>query len=170
MSTNKTLISMVGLPRSGKSTFCNELGYPIVCPDAIRLALHGERFIAKSEPYVWAIADTMVNSLFLAGHDIVLLDSCSLSEKRRAPWINRDYKTLFIHLHTPVAVCKERASGDDVILSVIDRMNDSTEKISHDFVIDCHDNNNPVDMLIEKLKKQIYRRLGNAQETKKAVS
>ncbi len=45
----KTLIGMVGLPYSGKSTAARELGFPIVCPDAIRLALHGQRFILRDE-------------------------------------------------------------------------------------------------------------------------
>ena len=35
------LIVMVGLPRSGKTTWARKQGYPIVNPDSIRLAFHG---------------------------------------------------------------------------------------------------------------------------------
>lgn len=51
-----TLVLMVGLPRSGKSTIARSGRVPIVSPDAIRLALHGQPFIASAEPTVWATA------------------------------------------------------------------------------------------------------------------
>ena len=40
----KEIIVTVGLPRSGKTTWAREQGYPIVNPDSIRLSLHGKRF------------------------------------------------------------------------------------------------------------------------------
>lgn len=40
----KTLHMMVGLPRSGKSTVANGLGFPIVEPDAIRRAVRGSHW------------------------------------------------------------------------------------------------------------------------------
>ena len=75
---NKTLILTVGLPRSGKSTWAMQQGYPVVNPDSIRLALHGHRFREESEEHVWAIAKTMVNSLFIAGHDKVIVDATNI--------------------------------------------------------------------------------------------
>ena len=83
----RTLYATVGLPRSGKSTWAKQSGLPVVCPDAIRLALHGEAFIDLAEPFVWAIAKTMVRALFEAGHDAVVLDACNATAKRRADWI-----------------------------------------------------------------------------------
>ena len=82
----KTLIAMVGLPRSGKSTWAKKAGHPIVSPDAIRLALHGQRFISEAEPFVWAIAKAMVRALFLAGHSAVILDATNNTRKRRDEW------------------------------------------------------------------------------------
>src|SRR5688500_7348676 len=49
------LVVVCGLPRSGKTTYARTRNEPIVSPDAIRLALHGERFNELSEPFVWAI-------------------------------------------------------------------------------------------------------------------
>jgi len=92
----QTLILTVGLPCSGKSTWALQqtrryaspiYGSPIVCPDQIRLALHGQRFVAMAEPFVWAIARTMVISLFGAGHQKVILDACNTTRKRRDDWL-----------------------------------------------------------------------------------
>jgi len=81
-----TLILTVGLPRSGKTTWAKQMGVPIVNPDSIRLALHGQPFIGLAEPFVWAIAKTMVRALFLAGHDNVIVDATNTTRKRRDDW------------------------------------------------------------------------------------
>ena len=71
----KVLILTVGLPRSGKSTWAKKQGYPIINPDSIRLALHGEHFIEDAEPMVWTIAMYMTKALFLAGHNKIIIDA-----------------------------------------------------------------------------------------------
>lgn len=85
-SPKHTLVLTVGLPRSGKSTWARVQPCPVVSPDAIRLALHGHRFEAQAEPFVWAIARTMVTALFLTGEPLVVLDACNASAARRAEW------------------------------------------------------------------------------------
>ena len=91
-----TLILTVGLPRSGKTTWAMGQGHPVVNPDSIRLALHGQPFYGDAEPYVWAIAKTMVQSLFLAGHETVIVDATNTTRKRRDAWLSsrwcRDYQ------------------------------------------------------------------------------
>jgi predicted kinase len=77
LSKDNKLILMHGLPRSGKSTWALEQGYPVVCPDAIRYCTTGKRWWGPIEYHIWATAKTMVRSLFLAGHKIVILDSTS---------------------------------------------------------------------------------------------
>lgn len=67
------LLVTVGLPRSGKSTWAKQQGAPVVNPDAIRLALHGQAFLQEAEPLVWVMAKYMVEALFLAGHSTVIL-------------------------------------------------------------------------------------------------
>jgi predicted kinase len=130
---------MVGLPRSGKSTRARELahldGSPIVCPDAVRLALHGQRFVASAEPFVWAIARTMVEALFLAGHDSVIVDATHGTRKRRDFWKATaavPYKRAFLTIDTPRAVCLERAvkEGDTEIVPVIERMAAAWEPVA----------------------------------------
>jgi predicted kinase len=131
---HKTLICLVGLPRSGKSTWAKTTGHPIVSPDAIRLAVHGQRFIAEAEPFVWAIAKAMVRSLFLAGHHTVILDATNNTRKRRLEWISKDWETVFKVVDTPDFVCIERAraEGDEYIVDVIKRMSAEHEPLGED--------------------------------------
>lgn len=120
----KHLHLMVGLPRSGKSTWAANSGFPIVCPDAIRISLHGQRWRAESEPMVWAIAHIMVESLFQAGHDNVILDACNVTEARRKEWESTQHVCVFHVINTPKEECIKRAleSGMPDLLPVIERM------------------------------------------------
>ncbi len=133
MNENR-LIMMMGFPRSGKSTWAKWQNCPIVNPDAIRLALHGRPFIAESEPMVWAIAKYMVRSLFLAGHDTVILDATNTTLKRRTEWKSSHWKILINHITTSASTCKERAiaTGRDDLIPVIDRMAAAFEPITDD--------------------------------------
>lgn len=121
-----TLILMVGLPRSGKTTIALELaverGAAIVNPDAIRKALHGQPYIQSAEPHVWAIAHTMVDALFLAGHDTVILDACNNTRKRRDEWRRGIWdRWEFVVLDTDKKTCLERVEYSDIV-PVIERM------------------------------------------------
>src|SRR5580698_4180408 len=112
----KTLICTVGLPRSGKSTWAQQTmkdkGLPIVNPDAIRLAVHGQRFVAVAEPFVWATAKAMVRSLFLAGHDAMIVDATNTTRKRRDEWQSPDWRTLFVEMDASEETCIKRAAND----------------------------------------------------------
>jgi len=116
------LILTVGLPRSGKTTWARAQGHPIVNPDSIRLALHGQRFYGPAEPMVWASAKLMVSALFGAGHETVILDATNVSAKRRDDW--KSYAPELQIFETSPATCIERAVaiGDAEIVPVIDRM------------------------------------------------
>jgi len=118
------LILTVGLPRSGKSTWAKTTGYPIVNPDAIRLALHGKRFLALSEPWVWVIAYTMVAALFRAGNETVLVDATNVTEKRREEWKGRYQNVELKIFDTSPQECirRARAEGDEEIVPIIKRM------------------------------------------------
>lgn len=123
--TLRTLILTVGLPRSGKTTWARQQGHPIVNPDSIRYALHGERFIALAEPFVWAIAKVMVRALFLAGHDTVILDATNTTKKRRDEWVTTGEWWCKLHvIDTPEEVCLARADaeGDEYIKPIIRKM------------------------------------------------
>lgn len=131
---DKILIATVGLPRSGKTTWAQSQAWPIVCPDAVRLAIHGQRFVGQAEPFVWATVKAMVSALFLAGHKIVILDATNNNRKRRAEWMRGEWATFFKMIDTPADVCIERAKveGDDQIIPVIERMAESFERLEDD--------------------------------------
>lgn len=119
------LIVTVGLPRSGKTTFCNEVlkptGFVIVNPDSFRLAIHGKIFLASAEPLVWACVYAAVDALMIAGHDVVV-DACNLTKKRREPWEQRGAE--FHLMGTTAAICLERAekAGRADLFPVIGKM------------------------------------------------
>src|SRR5260370_2244466 len=95
------LMLTVGLPRSGKTTWALKQTYPIVAPDAIRLAVTGQRYVELTEPLVWAIAKIMVRALFHAGHQTVLLDATNLPKHPRVQWPD-PHRTVRYHVvHTP---------------------------------------------------------------------
>jgi len=129
---NKTLICMMGLPYSGKSTEAARLGAPVVNPDSIRVAIHGQKFYGPAEPLVWATAKIMVRSLFMAGHDVVILDATNTTAKRRAEWLGADWRTKWIHVETDVETCCERAiaAGDDEMVDIIRGMHNRFEPLN----------------------------------------
>jgi predicted kinase len=120
----KILHMMVGLPRSGKSTKAKELGHPIVCPDAIRLATHGTLWRIESEPLVWGIARTMVEALFLAGHNEVILDACNHTKDRRRIWESSKWviKHYVVDVDMDTCIARAKASFQDDLVPVIQRM------------------------------------------------
>lgn len=124
----KLLIQTVGLPRSGKSTWCQEKikeGIPVVNPDSIRLALHGKAYDPDYEKEVWHIVKIMIKSLFLAGHNTVILDATAVHIKSRNQWLSPDWECKYKCFDTPVEECVRRAevNGQDYLISVIYRMN-----------------------------------------------
>ena len=135
----KTLIMTVGLPQSGKSTWAAGKGSPIVNPDAIRLAIHGKPFIGLAEPFVWATAKAMVRSLFLAGHDAVILDATNVTRKRRDEWKSKQWRREFREFDTGrdecIARAKNTCSTDDHfegLKAAIERMSEQFEPITDD--------------------------------------
>lgn len=132
--SDKLLIATVGLPRSGKSTWARSTPHPIVCPDAIRLAFHGQRFIGECEQWIWVFARTMVQALFMAGHDVVILDSTMMLRKRRDEWKSPRWLTVWKVIETPREECLRRARllGDDEIVPIIERMAAQWEPLGED--------------------------------------
>ena len=139
MDNSNTLIMTVGLPQSGKSAWAKTQGMPIVNPDSIRLALHGKPFINSAEPFVWAIAKIMTHSLFLAGHETVILDATNITIKRRNEWRSKNWKRIFHTVEASVNTCIERAAQtciDDEhykgLIAAIERMDTSFEPVQRD--------------------------------------
>lgn len=129
------LICTVGLPRSGKTTWAKQQGYPIVNPDAIRLAMYGQRYWGPGEKIVWTHAWYMVRSLFLAGHSRVILDATNTTRSRREDWdCSTDWRTVFHHIKTDANECTRRAmtANDEEIQPIIWEMDDAFQPLTED--------------------------------------
>ena len=120
----KQLIVMVGLPRSGKTTYESKLQCPIVSPDAVRYALHGQAFVADAEEMVWAISKYMAKALFIAGHARVVVDATNTTRKRRDFWKSGTWKRDFRVIDTSRDECIKRAHSDGrpELVPIIERM------------------------------------------------
>lgn len=132
--SERILIATVGLPRSGKTFWACRQNMPIVCPDSIRLALHRQRYVQDAEPFVWAIARTMVKALFYSGHPLVILDATSITRSRRGEWRSDSWKLRFKVIDTPAEVCIARAQqeNDQYIIPIIERMAEEFESLAED--------------------------------------
>lgn len=123
----------VGLPRSGKSTWAMKQGIPVVNPDSVRLALHGQAYIKEAEQFVWAITHKMVEALFLAGHTEVILDATIVTRKARDAWKSEKWVRRFVimPMQDP-AICLQIAADGfrPDLVPVIDRMVQQFESIN----------------------------------------
>ena len=119
----------VGLPRSGKSTWAIKWKFPIVNPDSIRLALHGNAFIKDAEPIVWVIAKYMVKALFIAGHNKVILDATNMTNEARDYWEDEMWKRSYVYFDATKEQCVDRARNADrlYLIDVINRMDEEKE-------------------------------------------
>ena len=135
------LICTVGLPRSGKSTWAEKMreerGWPTVNPDAVRYALHGQRYAAEAEPMVWVMVTVMIRALFGAGHKVVVLDATGNTRKRRDATTSKNWVSYYKVIDTPKDVCLDRArnlknGADEVIIPVIERMAEQHEPLEDD--------------------------------------
>jgi len=121
----KTIIFMVGLPRSGKTTLAKDLaarrGVPIVCPDAVRLALTGQEYRKESEKMVWGVVYTMIDALFLTGHSTIIFDACNMTEHGRRALRQLCDMSIYVVLKTSKEVCLKRTE-DPGLAATIERM------------------------------------------------
>jgi predicted kinase len=124
------LYCCIGLPRSGKSTYCNQWvlekpGRVKVCGDDIRLALTGERFNSHVEPYISAIKSTMIKTLLLGGFEVIV-DGTHTTERSIKQILQIDKNAQFIVFDTHPQTCRERAkaTNQEDLYPVIDRMYD----------------------------------------------
>lgn len=132
------LTALIGLARSGKSTFSEKwqleddpdgLKRVVVSGDKVRLGLHDHRFIFKAEPMVHAVYQTMVRALLLNPHLHVLMDDTHTTVSSIRNVLNIDDNAEFIYIPCDPATARKRAidTNQTDLIPVIDRMYDNLE-------------------------------------------
>ena len=114
-STNKkncNLICMIGLPYSGKTTTALTFAFPIVNRDAIRFSLYGKRYDGTREDEVTEIENRMVECLFFAGHEWIIIDACHLKKKYLERWKDLGYRVTGRPVLTKLEECIKRAKDN----------------------------------------------------------
>lgn len=136
------LIMTVGLPGSGKSTWAKAWGLPVVSPDAIRAAMYSEALAEKNkiipalERMVWSTAHLMAESLFLAGHQKVVLDACNHRRCYRDEWAMPFHPWAWnsrelVYFDIPIETCLERRPGP-LFEEIINRMHSEFDPVESD--------------------------------------
>ena len=147
----------IGMPRCGKSTYCNEWvkaapNRAIVCADNIRLALHGQRFQSLAEGMVHAIKDIMIRSLLARGMDVIV-DGTHTTESSIRDILKIDPAAIAIVFDTTAEECKRRADATNQsdLHPVIDRMGKQLAKLEQEGV------QNVMARIRENLEKPVTR-------------
>ena len=111
---------------------CAELyGWVIVNTDSVRIATHGHRFWREAESLVWATTEIMVRSLFITGHSVVVLDATNVQRTLRDKWARLGrWETWYRQFDVSATTCMKRASGDEVLLEVIESMSARYNRLS----------------------------------------
>lgn len=136
--SDKIVLLLKGLPRSGKSTIAKRLakhkGWPIINPDSFRLAIHGQVYYGPAEPTVWANVKVAARALLLAGHTHIVIDATNMKRNRRDDWRRENWRVIVYELKTDMETCLKIASdtGRDDLIPVIERMESEHEPLESD--------------------------------------
>ncbi len=126
------LFFTVGLPQSGKSTWCNawvrdagkhDRPRVVLAGDDFRHGLHGHEYLVEAEAFVFAAMDLAARALLRRGFD-VMMDETATSEGTILRYLRIDIDAVAIFIDVPAEECKARAraAGRDYLLGPIDRM------------------------------------------------
>lgn len=124
-----TITILVGLPRSGKSTWTeiNKSDRVVISADRLRYRVYGQRFFGDGEPMLWAIRGILLEELLSQGQNIIV-DETNTTKARRGPIIKlakkHGYYVEVIEIATSKDECIQRAMNekDGAIIPVIERM------------------------------------------------
>lgn len=145
----------IGLPRSGKSTFCRkwqqECLYPpriVVSGDSFRYAVYGKEFNRKHEGMVFATMDIAICALLLTGYDVIIDETATTNETIKR-YLAIDINAVPVPFNVSAEICRKRAMADNksYLIPVIDDMAERCERLIQD-----------LDWRMETLRKEVADR------------
>jgi predicted kinase len=108
----QTIVLMVGLPGSGKSTYLRELGAHPISSDAIRELLADDVTDQTIHVRVFATIRYLVRQRLAIGKAVTYVDATHLTAGERAPYLKiaRGYgcRVEAVFFDVPAEVCQER--------------------------------------------------------------
>lgn len=109
----KTLIIMVGLPASGKTTVRSKISNAaVVCPDDYIGYTKENPWTFRAVKQAWRKSNSLVESFCKDGEELVVFDATMLTPKKRKKYIDlakkNDYQVVAIYCRTDESVCRER--------------------------------------------------------------
>ena len=114
------LVALMGLPRSGKSTWVQDWyiphGYAAVSPDMCRRVVHGRSYLESSEYLVWAIVFGAADMLLAIGNRVVI-DATNCSRHHRDSWAKRG--AVFHYIPTPFEECLKRGQSQSNAVDIV---------------------------------------------------
>lgn len=138
------LLFVCGLPRSGKSSYCDQwvkqapvyideswTGFKtrvleprvVVAGDDFRKAIHGHEYLPEAEGFVFAAMDAATRALLYRGFHVIIDETCT-TENTLYRYLRIDPDAQPVWIDTPEEVCKERAirTKKEYLLGPIERM------------------------------------------------
>lgn len=159
------IIVMVGLPRSGKTTWAQKQDIPIVDVDAARKSIHGLEFNNRAERLVWPIVCLMVEAL-IQKHPAIILETNNTQVQHRKKWVSNDWQVIYKPIPVDVETALQRARNSgwnmlEALCQKIRTMPPMAEPIQvHEGpVLDTDDN------LVKKRKSEFNFILGAPEST-----
>ena len=142
----KNFIIMMGLPKSGKTTFVyNDLKKDdnvVVSADSLRELIYGQEFYANGESVVWSVHQYMLQELMRQNVNIIV-DNTNKTIERRKSLItaakNMGYNVIGIMMMTEYDTCHKRAKEEgfpiDVLTKAAEDWDNPTEEEGFDKII-----------------------------------
>lgn len=114
------IVVLVGLPGSGKSTYVEKLGAPVLSSDAVRGLLADDPTDQSIHGRVFRVMRYLLRKRLEIGRPVTYVDATHLTPRERAPYIRLGKRygcpVEAVFFDVPLEVCRERNRGRDRVV------------------------------------------------------